>query len=448
MVLKILTTLRNNPKKSIFFAAVAAYGVKYLKGKYDDNQTRTAYCLEAKQYGEQLNGPAGRPRKVTVFLNPVANDRDGKSAFEKDAVPLLHLAGLEVNIIRTESVGQAKKYMGVIETEDTDAIIVAGGDGTVSEIVTGLLRRENQDIVKKVPIGIIPIGKSNSLAKLIFTDNQDKVKWLCETALAIIKGVTKPVDVLRIEGEGDRMVYAVAGMEWSPYRHAEVRAKKYWYFGPLKHRWSHIMQTFHDWSTLNAKLEYQYPCDGCSTCFTPPPKVVWKWWHMFVPPAQPKAPAKDYSSIVNEKCGVKHQQEVKTVDFGVLSSNYRNQESEEDRCITVSIGPSDLSRTEFVKYGWDRIGKERCDQIRTSKDKLKVGQFQLIPADAHTNTTTDAKDPDVNDKDGDEKENAVDDYKPVFHIDNEEFEVMPITVTLLKDKVNVFCPESKNKVAT
>ena len=38
--------------------------------------------------------------------------------------------------------------------EDTDAVLVAGGDGTLMETVTGLLRRKDANLVSKtLPLG-------------------------------------------------------------------------------------------------------------------------------------------------------------------------------------------------------------------------------------------------------------------------------------------------------
>lgn len=41
--------------------------------------------------------------------------------------------------LQTDYEGQAKKLMELME--QTDMLIVAGGDGTVQEVITGLLRR-------------------------------------------------------------------------------------------------------------------------------------------------------------------------------------------------------------------------------------------------------------------------------------------------------------------
>lgn len=45
-------------------------------------------------------------------------------------------------LLQTDYEGQAKKLMELME--QTDMLIVAGGDGTVQEVITGLLRRPDQ----------------------------------------------------------------------------------------------------------------------------------------------------------------------------------------------------------------------------------------------------------------------------------------------------------------
>lgn len=123
------------------------------------------YCAEASIYGDRTQ-PANQPfPKVTVILNPVA---DRKSAvdtvcilkyclceanwlnlnvslfshvviskqFEQYCAPILNLGGLSIDIVRTEHEGHARKYVEELETLP-QAILCAGGDGTLSEIVTG-----------------------------------------------------------------------------------------------------------------------------------------------------------------------------------------------------------------------------------------------------------------------------------------------------------------------
>lgn len=75
--------------------------------------------------------------------------------------------------MKTESIGEARGLMEVMD--NCDGIVVAGGDGAVCEAVTGLLRRQdNQSAVQRLPVGIIPVGKRNNVAKAIFRDYKGK----------------------------------------------------------------------------------------------------------------------------------------------------------------------------------------------------------------------------------------------------------------------------------
>ena len=84
--------------------------------------------------------------------------------YEEYCAPLLHLAGIKVDVIRTEGEGQAKDIMEIMK--DADAVLVAGGDGTVMEAVTGLMRRpDSERLGRTLPIGVLPVGNTNQSAK-------------------------------------------------------------------------------------------------------------------------------------------------------------------------------------------------------------------------------------------------------------------------------------------
>lgn len=149
---KVLHTLRNNWKKSIFFSGCFAYACKYALKWRNEELLMTDYARKAREFGRQTITASERPRKVVVFLNPAAKGGKTKYLLDKHVLPLLHLAGIEIHVVRTEHEGQAKAYMSVLDNSIVDGIVVAGGDGTLSEIVTGLLRRDD-GIVNRMPIG-------------------------------------------------------------------------------------------------------------------------------------------------------------------------------------------------------------------------------------------------------------------------------------------------------
>lgn len=114
------------------------------------------YCEKAAEYGNQPIGVGNEPKTVTVILNPNANRKKATKNFEKYCAPILNLAGVYVDVIQTESEGHAKTLM--MNLENTDAIVVAGGDGTLSEVVTGLLRRTDVSNSSYVPIGELELS--------------------------------------------------------------------------------------------------------------------------------------------------------------------------------------------------------------------------------------------------------------------------------------------------
>lgn len=53
----------------------------------------------ARALGEEPISSMERPRRIAVILNPMAGGGKAKSLFEKSALPLLHLAGVDVSVI-------------------------------------------------------------------------------------------------------------------------------------------------------------------------------------------------------------------------------------------------------------------------------------------------------------------------------------------------------------
>ncbi|KAJ8298276.1 hypothetical protein KUTeg_024807 [Tegillarca granosa] len=166
---------------------------------FSEDLLRRKFCLEAKKFGDAKYDRNNRPRRITVFLNPAASSGKARKLFEKNAGPILYLAGLEVNVVKTEYEGQVKKFMSVLETKDTDGIVIAGGDGTLLEAVTGIMRKEDKSMRQNIPIGVIPLGGTNRFAQLIFGSDKEQVRFILESAMSVVHGLFKKVDVLKIK---------------------------------------------------------------------------------------------------------------------------------------------------------------------------------------------------------------------------------------------------------
>lgn len=89
----------------------------------------------------------------------IGNPKAGKEILRRIKWSEKNLKGLgaEVLALITEKRGDAEKWTRTVREEGFDRVVVAGGDGTVNEVING-------GISAQIPIGIIPIGVSNVLA--------------------------------------------------------------------------------------------------------------------------------------------------------------------------------------------------------------------------------------------------------------------------------------------
>ncbi|KAI4875819.1 hypothetical protein NFI96_017151 [Prochilodus magdalenae] len=413
-VMKVFRTLRNHWKKSTFAACVLSYGGYWFYGKHCDNVLRREACEEAREFGRKLIGPQEPLKKATVILNPAACNGKANSLFEKNAAPILHLAGVEVKIVKTDYEGQAKKLMDLME--QTDMLIVAGGDGTLQEVITGLLRRTDEEAFSKTPIGFIPLGWHNSLSESLHLTTDNKVRRITSATLSILKGETVPLDVLQIKSDKDQPVFALISLRWGSFRDIAASISKYWYLGPLKTRAAHWFSTLKDWpQTRHAALSCLPPVPR------PPDLPVEK-------PARPNLLHRIYRRLHNywnppvEEPPVAPEPEqwedrqVSTLELTISTYNRNPVKKRADDFMVLSVEPDTLSVGQFVTEGTKKAEKP----LECTADALQ------IEASACRVTLP--------------QEGA-----GFFDIDNEAFEAMPVEVRLLPRKLRFFCSAERQE---
>jgi lipid kinase YegS len=122
-----------------------------------------------------------RSRKVQLILNGKAADNDALRAAIVQQRTLGHC--IEVRVTRKK--GDARRF--VAEAGETDLLIAAGGDGTLNEVVHGLM-----DLSKgaRPALGVVPLGTANDFAAGCGIPRDP------EEALALcIEGEAAPIDI-------------------------------------------------------------------------------------------------------------------------------------------------------------------------------------------------------------------------------------------------------------
>lgn len=93
--------------------------------------------------------------RIKLIANPVSGG-DARVRIQA-ALAALRNQGAEVDLYLTTARGDARKAAGQAHSEGYDRIVAAGGDGTLNEVVNGVVCRD-------LPIAFLPLGTVNVFA--------------------------------------------------------------------------------------------------------------------------------------------------------------------------------------------------------------------------------------------------------------------------------------------
>lgn len=96
---------------------------------------------------------------IPLFLNPVAG-RGRAGRHIRQISSLLDSLGIHHDVFQSEAAGNLESRVFDAMMSGAERIMVAGGDGSIHEVVNGILRSE-----RTVELGVIPIGTGNDFAK-------------------------------------------------------------------------------------------------------------------------------------------------------------------------------------------------------------------------------------------------------------------------------------------
>jgi diacylglycerol kinase (ATP) len=128
---------------------------------------------------------------VALLVNPAA--RAGSStAAGAEAAERLRAHGIRTTLISGGSAGESRELLRTAVRLGTDAVVVAGGDGTVHLAI--------QEIAGTgIPLGIIPVGTGNDFAATLGIRQGD----VAAAAEIVAAGRTRSIDLARVtRGDG------------------------------------------------------------------------------------------------------------------------------------------------------------------------------------------------------------------------------------------------------
>jgi sphingosine kinase len=107
-------------------------------------------------------------RKVLIILNPKSGSGKSRESFQKYVAPVFVEAEVPYELQVTRYANYAREFVRHKDIYMWRSIVVVGGDGILFEILNGLFERPDWErAMNELPIGVIPCGSGNGLAKAI-----------------------------------------------------------------------------------------------------------------------------------------------------------------------------------------------------------------------------------------------------------------------------------------
>jgi YegS/Rv2252/BmrU family lipid kinase len=190
---------------------------------------------------------------VLVVFNPAAGRGRARRLWPQAAAALAAM-GIEFEMAETRAPNEAMR-LAEGAAERCSTVIVAGGDGTVHEVVNGLMR---VPVAVRPALGVLPLGSGDDYAKMLppLSPGAPRPHWRTAVA-AIALGRTRAHDVGVIcDGEGGECFFA-NGMDVGFGAHVarNIAGVPRWVTG-LGAYLTAIAQTMLRYPTLEVRLQF------------------------------------------------------------------------------------------------------------------------------------------------------------------------------------------------
>jgi diacylglycerol kinase (ATP) len=123
--------------------------------------------------------------KLLMLVNPNAGKKQGRSVAEK-SLEIFQKQKVQVDCCYSQYTGHLSEIAEQEVNNSWDGIIAVGGDGTLFEVINGMMRG-NENL--PLPLGIIPVGTGNSFSRDLVIKNHDNAMQ------KILKNQIRQIDI-------------------------------------------------------------------------------------------------------------------------------------------------------------------------------------------------------------------------------------------------------------
>ena len=168
-------------------------------------------------------------KKILIVTNP----HSGKKKGEKILNDILNIfKNNPYDIIKTTHKNHPYEIINTIDIENFFGICVIGGDGTMHEVINGMLNRIDK---KRIPIGLIPGGTGNS-----FMHDMNCLNPI-DAAKHIAKLESRKIDLIKIKTP-DKTLFSFNVCGWGMPPDINILAEKMRWLGPQRYNIASLIE--------------------------------------------------------------------------------------------------------------------------------------------------------------------------------------------------------------
>tara|TARA_B100000700_G_scaffold51463_1_gene54734 strand:- start:299 stop:1186 length:888 start_codon:yes stop_codon:yes gene_type:complete len=170
-------------------------------------------------------------KKLYLTVNPFGGHKKGPKIL-KEVIPLFDENNIQLNVIETEYAGHNKKIAMEVDMNGYDGFCCIGGDGTMSEVINGVMNRKD---LNRFPLGLITGGTGNSFMHDI--NCLDPI----EATKRIIDGKRRKIDIFSCKTP-DKLFYGFNILGWGIPTDANLLADKMRWIGSQRYNLASILE--------------------------------------------------------------------------------------------------------------------------------------------------------------------------------------------------------------
>jgi sphingosine kinase len=171
------------------------------------------------------------PRRLHIIVNPLSGKRRAAKVLEQ-VLPLLNNSYLKLEVIETIDRHGYNQFLKTVTPENSDGLVVVGGDGTVYQLLNKLMGRRDWEKAIAIPLGIIPAGTSNGLVKS-FLEEAGEVYDPINAAFLVAKGRKKRIDIVQVT-QHQSPYYSLLSVAWGLVSEIDIKSDIFRFLGTLK----------------------------------------------------------------------------------------------------------------------------------------------------------------------------------------------------------------------